>query len=79
VILAGVSIAAGLYYVYRAGSPRERLAAGAGVLYTVLLWGGIATLWRCGEKDCGVLVPVYWISLALSVVALVLLLRRTPR
>jgi hypothetical protein len=80
VLLAGGSVAAGLYYVWRARNGRERLAAAAGVLYTVLLWGGLATLWQCGEDDCGALVPIYWISLALSAMALALLLRRTgPR
>lgn len=73
VILAAVSVAVGLVYVVRARTRRERLTATTGVLLTVLIWGGPATLWQCGEDDCRGLVPGYFVALGLTVVALVAL------
>jgi hypothetical protein len=74
-ILAGISVAAGLVYVFRARTARDRVLAVLGVWFTVLLWGGPLMLWSCGENDCGALVPGYWVALALSAVALAVSLR----
>jgi hypothetical protein len=76
VVLASVSVAAGLVYVIRARTRHERATAAAGVLLTVLVWGGPALLWQCGEDDCGPLKPAYWVALAMTAGVLVTLLWR---
>jgi hypothetical protein len=73
-IVVGVLVALGLVLTARAPTWRERAVGLAATALPVLLLGGPLWLSPCGENDCGPIMPVYWVALVATLVALLLLL-----
>jgi hypothetical protein len=73
-VVVGCLVVVGAVLTFRAPTPRERAAGVAATLLPVLLLGGPALLWPCGENGCGPLLPAYYALLAIDGAALLLLL-----
>ena len=70
IALGAVMALVAVVALVRARDALERLSALAALVLTILVFGGPAVLWPCGENDCGGLLTLYWIALGATAAAM---------